>query len=389
MWSDLKKLAIKYAQRYWPTEEYFPQTAIPARPHPTTGPLVRRLMYILPAVPWGLGALLVAAIAGLDLNGFLLLTSEGRLSLLRDGQLVGQSIFLGLPDVSIRLDRTLLTVSVSGLIGYATNWLAITMLFQPRQRHPILGQGFIPAQQSIVIDRLARAITTHLINAEHLKAYIQRSGILRWGRQFAVRLVDQIVADPEFREDSRTLARRVTTELIAKEEIRTKVIQIVLAQLMETPNPIGPAIKLYNTMNRASLENQFGKLLDMLPGSVDAIWNELNARLDRLPAHIDAAADEVEEWLTRVILHLIGQLNMYELIASNLSKLRADEIESIIKSTAQAELNYIRYLGGVLGAFGGLIILDTWLLVPIALGLGALIGLDAGLVWARQRSVPV
>lgn len=387
MWHDLKQLVVKYAQRYWPTEGYFPKSAVPERPKPTTGPLVRRLMHVLPALPWVLGALFVAAVAGLDLDGYLVTYQEARLSLLKDGQLITQSIPLGLPSavLSVSLDRLLLTISVSGLIGYATNWLAITMLFQPRRRRPVLGQGFIPSQRAIVIDRLSRAITTHVVNAEHLKVHIQKSGILHWGRRFAVQLIANIVADPEFRNDSQTLARRLTEDMLAKKEVKTRVVQIALTRLMEAPKPIGPAIKLYETMNRASLEHQFGKVLDVLPGSVDAVWDEINARLDQLPANIDAAADEVEEWLTRAILHLIGQLNMYDLIASNLAKLDANEIETIIKSTARAELKYIRYLGGVLGAVGGLVILDTWLIAPIVLGVGALVGLDYCLVWATRR----
>ena len=387
MWTDLKALAVKYVQRYWPTEASFLHPSNSVRPKPVTGPLVRRLLYILPALPWVLGLLFVSAVAGLDLDGYRIVFQEARLGLVHNNQAIVQTITLGLPNtsLSINLDKTLLTVSASGLIGYVTNWLAITMLFQPRVRRPLLGQGFIPAQRIVVIDRLSRAITTHVVNAEHLKRHIQDSGLLHGSRQFTQKLIESIVADQEFRSDSQALARRFLEDMLAKDEIRAKIIQIAISSLREAPNPIGPAVKLYDNMNRASLENQFQKVLETLPGSVDAIWDELNVGLDQVPAHIDAAADEVEEWLTRVIMHLIGQLNMYDLIASNLAKLDAKEIESIIKSTARAELKYIRYLGGVLGAIGGLVILDARLLVPIVLGLGALVAVDSGLAWSERR----
>lgn len=387
MWPELKELALKYIRRYWPPEGSFPAVDIPPRPEPTTSRLIRWLLHVLPAVPWILGGLLVAAVAGLDFEGFRIVFAEARLSLLRDGELMAQSVALGLagPVISIGLDNLLLTIAVSGMIGYATNWLAITMLFQPRRRRPLLGQGFIPAQQEIVIDRLSRAISIHIVNAEHLKTHIHDSGILHWAREFAVRLIEQIVADKDFRTEGRALVRRLTEELLAKEEVKSKITQIALDRLREAPKPIGPAIVVYDTVNRASLENQINKLIDMLPGSVDAIWDELDLQLDKLPANIEAAADEVEEWLTQAILHLVGQLNMYDLIAQNLAKLDPEEIERIIKSAARAELKYIRYLGGVLGAFGGLVIISTWLLVPVSLGLGVVVGLDCLLVWAGQK----
>src|SRR5699024_10100300 len=45
-------------------------------------------------------------------------------------------------------------VSVSGLIGFLTNWVAITMLFKPAQKRPLLGHGLIPAQKNRIAYRL-------------------------------------------------------------------------------------------------------------------------------------------------------------------------------------------------------------------------------------------
>ena len=390
MWPEFKDLVLKYARRYWPPGGPFQSSGIPSRLEPQTSRLLQNLLRILPALPVVLLICLVLAILGVDFDGLRVEYSEARLSLYNQGDLIARSfsLGLGLPAKSIALDNLLLTVSVSGLIGYVTNWLAITMLFQPRTRRPVFGQGFIPAQKSVVIDRLARAITKHVINAEHLKAYIQDSGILNWGRKFAVQFIGDIVADQDFRQDSRVLAREYLEYVLAKDEVRSRIVQLAVARLREATGPVGAATKLYAAVDRSGLEKEIIKLLNTLPGSLDSFWDELNMQLDQLPDHIDRAADEVEEWLTRAILHLVGQLNMFALIQSNLEKLDSAEIERIIKSAARAEIRYIRYLGGVLGAVGGLVILDTWLLLPICLGLAVLIGLDRALVWAGQRRRP-
>ena len=50
-------------------------------------------------------------------------------------------------------------LSVSGLIGPLSDWLAVAMLFQPRYRRPIFGQGLIWGQRERVIALLAQAIS--------------------------------------------------------------------------------------------------------------------------------------------------------------------------------------------------------------------------------------
>ena len=46
-------------------------------------------------------------------------------------------------------------ISVSGLIGYGTNYIAIRMLFRPVSKRPIWGQGLIPAQRDRIIVTLS------------------------------------------------------------------------------------------------------------------------------------------------------------------------------------------------------------------------------------------
>ncbi|HHG85381.1 MAG TPA: DUF445 family protein, partial [Bacteroidetes bacterium] len=58
-----------------------------------------------------------------------------------------QTDTLDLFGYTLQLEALLRVVSVSGLIGFSTNWIAIKMLFKPVLRRPIWGQGLIPAQK--------------------------------------------------------------------------------------------------------------------------------------------------------------------------------------------------------------------------------------------------
>ncbi|MGN8226664.1 hypothetical protein [Gracilimonas sp. BCB1] len=42
-------------------------------------------------------------------------------------------------------------ISISGLIGFLTNWLAITMLFRPTHKRPILGRVLFPLRKTVLL----------------------------------------------------------------------------------------------------------------------------------------------------------------------------------------------------------------------------------------------
>lgn len=145
---DLGSLIVEYAKRHIPHEDEKP-TAPKQTPPQMSGShaFALRFLRIIPIV---LGLLFIGSFFW-DFTGM-------------SAELLGRTItFEGLLRVT----------AVSGLIGFLTNWLAITMLFRPRRRHPIFGQGLIPSQRERVIYRLAQAVSEELINEDIIKATIQ------------------------------------------------------------------------------------------------------------------------------------------------------------------------------------------------------------------------
>ena len=49
----------------------------------------------------------------------------------------------------------LLIPFISAAAGWGTNWVAIKMLFWPRETRPIFGQGLIPSQRDQLIEKVA------------------------------------------------------------------------------------------------------------------------------------------------------------------------------------------------------------------------------------------
>jgi hypothetical protein len=99
--------------------------------------------------------------------------------------------------------------------------------------------------------------------------------------------------------------------------------------------------------------------------------------LDTVPARIEARAEDIEAWATRIVLGFVENLDVYGMIMSNMSRYDERQLEDLLKRTTNEQLNYIKYLGGVLGCVGGLVIWQPLLSIGMLSALGGLLwGLD-------------
>ncbi len=89
------------------------------------------------------------------------------------------SIILPWKEKPLMLEGFLRMIVVTGLVGYGTNYIAIKMLFHPRKKRPILGQGLIPASKIKIAYKLGEAITREVINHELIFQQLQNSGIIK------------------------------------------------------------------------------------------------------------------------------------------------------------------------------------------------------------------
>lgn len=359
---ELVQLVVRYGK------EHVPET--PPRPvAEDTGPprmvgRVGQLIPILRVVPW-----ILAVVFGVsfwwDFEGMRL-------------------VLFG---ASLPLDGLLRVLAVSGLIGFGTNWLAITMLFQPREKRAIIPQGLIPAQRERVIYRLSEAISRELINADIIKQRIQESGVIGRYRDLALGVVRGVVEDPGFRTDLKTLATDYAQEVLGSEAVRREVAALAVQKVEEQAGQGlgGMALKLYRTFAEADFQRRLDRALDELPSAVSPLLDRIDTALDAVPQKVEARADEIEEAATRAVLSFVEGFDVRSMIQEKARGFDEAQLENLLKSTSNEQLNYIKYLGAILGVLGGLVIWQPLgaLVAFTAVGL-ALWGLDEALVRARR-----
>ncbi len=292
----------------------------------------------------------------------------------------------------LRFDGLLRIIAVSGLIGFLTNWLAITMLFKPAQKRPLLGHGLIPAQKERISYRLAQAVSEDLINPEIIKQKIKKSGAIGKYREQSTRYLKNIIDNPEFRDDLKSWLVTYIDEMIADPEIRAAVAEKIMVEIEDTLQDKSVekvALKAYAFIKGQEMQHIIEEALANIPTSVEKGLDKMDDLLDRLPQKIDSHSEAIEDMVTFLLYRLINQLDVHTLVEENLNQYDEQRITKIIWNASNEQLHYIQYLGAVLGMVGGFVIWEP-LVSTLFLGgmVAAVISLDRLLLYL-QKNKPV
>lgn len=257
------------------------------------------------------------------------------------------------------LEGILRIVSVSGLIGFLTNWLAITMLFRPAKKRPLLGHGLIPAHKERIAYRLAAAVSDDLINPEIIKKKIRDSGAISRYREEATKYLKNVIDAPEFRDDLKVWAVDYVEAMIADPNVRTAIAKKVINEIdeaLEGRSLEKMAIKTYTIIKGREMQEIIEESLSRLPVTVEKGLSKLDDFLDELPERMNKQSDRIENIVTMLLHRLVNQLDVYSLVEENLIRFDEGRLEVMIKGATNEQLRYIQYLGALLGTIGGLVI---------------------------------
>jgi len=284
------------------------------------------------------------------------------------------------------LEGLLRIVAVSGLIGFFTNWLAITMLFRPRQRRPLLGQGLVPAQRDRIAYRLAQAVATDLLSEDVIKEKIRASGMIPRYRALAFSIVRDVAADPDFRRDVKRLTSNYAEDLLRREDVQERITQFTIEQMHEYAGDGlgGLALRTYRFLNENDFRRRIEQAVQELPRTLDSALDGLDNILDRLPEALDERSEQIEEIATQAVLAFVEQLDVYSMVSDKLRGYDERELEDLLWRTTNEQLNYIKYLGSVLGCLGGLVIWQpVFALLVFAVVATLVLGADEALLRTR------
>jgi uncharacterized membrane protein YheB (UPF0754 family) len=250
-------------------------------------------------------------------------------------------------------------ISVSGLIGYLTNWIAITMLFRPLKKRPLLGQGLIPAQKERIAYRLSLAVSEDLINPEIIKQKIESSDAVRKYRRKAALDLRRVFKQSDFREEVKEWVVDYVSYFLDNESVKKQIsfeIADEIEQRLEDKPIERTAVRTYTLLKGKNLHELIESTLEEIPFSVRRKIGFVDELLNELPGVISESSDELDDAITAILFNLVNRFDVQQIVEENLSSYDELKLEKMIMNATNEQLQTIQYLGALLGTIGGFVI---------------------------------
>lgn len=190
---------------------------------------------------------------------------------------------------------------ISAFIGWFTNWIAIKMLFHPKEPKKILGitfHGIFPKRQRSFAEKLGRMISAEFLSYEDIEEKIAHPQNLQKLMPLIEVHVDNFLRD------------KLSDEM--------------------------PFLSLFiGEKTRRSLKNVFMRELEVLFPQI----------------------------MTSYARHLEEELDLEKIVTDKVSAFSSDKLEGILYQIMSKEFRFVELLGGVIGFIIGMLqVLISWLL---------------------------
>jgi len=266
--------------------------------------------------------------------------------------------------MELHFEGLLRIITVSGMIGFLTNWIAVTMLFRPLHKRPLLGQGLIPAHKERIASRLAEAVSDDLINPDIIKKKIHDSRSVSRFRAKAISHIQSVTEKEEFREDLKKWLLETISTLVQDPEFKQKLSEQIVDELDDAlKNRVIEriALKTYSFLRGQDMHDFVQELLSSIPLSAERNITAIDDYLDKLPERIEQSGESIDELITQSLFKLVNQLDVHDLVEENLRSYDEEKLEAMIRNATNEQLKTIQYLGAILGTIGGFVIWEPLL----------------------------
>lgn len=240
---------------------------------------------------------------------------------------------------------------IGAVIGYITNWLAIKMLFRPREAKYIFGMklpftpGLIPKEKSRIANKVGETVGTHLLNSDSLSKALKDDKIKSKFNEVAKEKINQVINSNSTLEEAlkNTLGEnyyalkgnminniaKTILESIQEEEFKNKVkfyiVDSIKERLNKNPEKIIDFINsnkfrevIINTLEEEKTRDIIGKALLK---EVKTLGKEDLTIEEVIPENIKPYIEEYVKSQKDTLVDIIKNL------------LRDDEVSHKIKST--------------------------------------------------------
>ncbi|MDK0886828.1 DUF445 family protein [Clostridium perfringens] len=259
---------------------------------------------------------------------------------------------------------------IGAVIGYITNWLAIKMLFRPREAKYIFGMklpftpGLIPKEKSRIANKVGETVGTHLLNSDSLSKALKDDKIKAKFNEVAKEKINQVINSNSTLEDSlkNTLGEnyyalkgnmidniaKTILESIQEEEFKNKVkfyiVDSIKERLNKNPEKIIDFINsnkfrevIINTLEEEKTRDIIGKALLK---EVKTLGKEDLTIEEVIPENIKPYIEEYVKSQKDTLVDIIKNLLRDDEVSHKIKNAINDNIPSIVSMFLSGDVIY-------------------------------------------------
>lgn len=283
---------------------------------------------------------------------------------------------------------------VGSVIGYVTNWIAVKMLFKPTKAIYIgkfklpFTPGIIPKNQARLAHGISNTIATSLLNEDVLKETLLSDEILNQINSYVETYLNTPAAEPislndiiqknastiEYNVTLTTVVNNITTSILTtiKEAnlaaILSQEIEDVINENMQknlitriARKPIVSKLsdKLEPEINKYIDENGHDLIKSMVEKEITKYLNTSNIDLQEFIKKSDIDVNSIIKSIYTSVIStklttILDTINITKIIETRINSMESDEIERLVLSIINKELNALVNLGAIIGFILGL-----------------------------------
>ena len=276
-------------------------------------------------------------------------------------------------------------------IGLLTNWLAIKMLFRPWKAvyigkfHLPFTPGLIPKEKPRLAKAVSKVVGNNLLDSDTIKKHMLSDDAKEKLLSFTDKLILSLSESEKTLSDFLTekdlieytdekavsisdyASVRITNKLI-KEKISTKLLDYGTEELLKSMNPMfsGIASKALSSAHDSIIEKIDELIKEKSPELIDNLLSGEYDKLKNKPLkdYVDSLIQKFPNYKERIwnlwtslsenyLDRIIKSIDIQAIVEEKINEYDLPELEKLIMSISQKELQALVILGGVLGMLMG------------------------------------
>lgn len=181
-----------------------------------------------------------------------------------------------------------------------------------------------------------------------------------------------MIADKAFQDDFRDLFNHYIRTSLEDPEIRNAIrdrAATLITKSVDESRLEKTAVRLYLLLRWKNMNTLIEETLDKLPEKISLAIDPVDDILSGLPKLLYKEQERIEQTFVGLTERVLDNIPLRKIVEDNLNSYDELRLEKMIQNATNAQLNYIKYLGAIIGTGGGLIIwnpLTLAILIPIA-----------------------